>query len=140
MRQTKAEIYLHLVWTTAGRAAMVTEAIEADVYRCIEDQVKRHFRSDVLAIGGMPDHVHALVRIRTTVAVSKLVQQMKGVSTTFVRDKLRTGEPFNWQDGYGVFSVSRSHVKRVITYIQNQKQHHASDKLWPEWEEAGEEV
>jgi REP element-mobilizing transposase RayT len=74
-----------------GRQPMVTEAIEADVYRCIEDQVKRHFRSEVLAIGGMPDHVHVLVRIRTTVAVSKLVQQMKGVSTNFVRDQLQTG-------------------------------------------------
>ena len=65
---------------------------------------------------------------------------MKGVSTNFVRDQLQTGEPFNWQDGYGVFSVSRSHVKRVIAYVENQKQHHASNKLWSEREEDGEDV
>ena len=94
MRQTKAEIYLHLVWATWGRQPLLTEDIEQDVYRCIEDQVRRHFRSEVLAIGGVADHVHLVVRIRTTVAVSKLAQQVKGVSTAFVRDQLRPEEPF----------------------------------------------
>ena len=82
----------------------------------------------------MPDHVHLLVQIPTTVTAARLAQQVKGVSSTLARTQLRPGGFFGWQDGFGVFSVTHTDKERVCAYIQNQKQHHANDAVWLEWE------
>ncbi len=139
MKRTKAEIYLHFVWGTWGRLPMVSEKIEREIYRCIESEARR-IQCTVLALNGMPDHVHLVVRIPTRVCAAQLAQHVKGVSSTFVRDHLCQGELFRWQEGFGVFSLSRSHVQKVIAYVENQKQHHAHGKLWSEWEETDLEV
>ena|SRR5947209_8062492 len=87
----------------------------------------------------MPDHVHLLVTVPSRLSAADLAQQVKGVSSRFVSEQLPGHEGFYWQEGYGVFSVSRSHVKRVIAYIRDQKHHHQANLLWPEWEETDEE-
>src|SRR5262245_11021265 len=97
MHRSLGEIYLHLVWSTRRRQHLVTEDIERDVYRCIEDQARK-LKCTVLAIGGMPDHVHLVVHTPTIVCAAKLAKQVKGVSSTFVRDQLNIHEPFRWQD------------------------------------------
>ena len=89
----------------------------------------------MLAIGGMPDHVHLAVRVPATVAPFKLMNQVKGVSSALVRKQLLSGELFGWQDGYAVFSFSRSHRERVVAYIRCQERHHATGELWKEWEQ-----
>ena len=139
MRRSKAEIYLHFVWGTLRRLPLVSENIERDIYRCVGDQATK-LQCVVLAIGGMPDHVHLLARVPAKISASELAKQVKGVSSAFGRDRLGGESLFGWQDGYGVFSVSRSHVKRIIAYIENQKRHHADGTLWPEWEETDEEA
>ena len=139
MRQTKAEIYLHFVWATHQRQPLVNLDIERDVYRCIESEAKR-LKCVTLAIGGMSDHVHLFVRIPTKISAATLMQQVKGVSSTFVRDQLKTNSYFGWQDGYGVFSVSRPHIQYVVDYIENQKRHHANGTFWGQWEEADQEA
>jgi putative transposase len=138
MSSSLSEIYFHLVWTTWRRQPFVTEEIERDVYRSIEKEVKR-LRCDVLAIGGMPDHVHLVVKTPTNVHSAKIAQQVKGVSSTFVRDQLRPGELFRWQAGFAAFSICRPHVKAVKAYVHNQKQHHGSGKLWRSLETCPEE-
>lgn len=93
----------------------------------------------VLALGGMPDHVHMVLRYPAKLGISKLLQQLKGISSHFANDRL--GLPlFRWQDGYGAFSLSRSHLTAAIEYVEHQEEHHAGGKLWPEWEETHEEV
>lgn len=85
----------------------------------------------------MPDHVHLLVRFGRQVTLGKFMNQVKGVSSAFLNDKLYPGEPqglFRWQPGYGVFSVTPSHLERVIAYVQNQKAHHTSGDLHERWE------
>ena len=139
MRRSKVEIYLHFVWGTLHRLPLVTEEIERDVYRCIGDQAAG-LGCIVLAIGGISDHVHLLLRVPAKVSASELMKQVKGVSSAFGRDRLGGESLFGWQDGYGVFSVTRSHTDRVCAYIKNQKRHHADGTLWPEWEETDEEV
>ena len=138
MRRSKAEIYLHLVWATHKRKALLTEDIERAVYRCIESEAHRS-GCVVLAIGGMPDHVHLLVQVPSTVSAAALAKQVKGVSSTMVRDRMELEEPFRWQENYAAFSVSRSHLTRVMDYVKNQKARHATGKLWDGWEEADEE-
>ena len=133
MGQSHVEIYLHFVWATRHRAPLVTGAVAKQIYACILEQ-SRTLRCENLAIGGMPDHLHLAVRLPATVAAAKLMHQVKGVSSAFARDVALGGETFGWQDGYGVFSFSRSHRSKVVAYIQNQHRHHAEQTTWAEWE------
>ena len=86
----------------------------------------------------MPDHIHLVVQMPAKCSPAQLMQRVKGRSSAWARQHLVSGAFFGWQDGYGVFSFSRSHRQRVIAYVTNQKRHHAAGKLWPEWEQAGE--
>jgi putative transposase len=88
----------------------------------------------------MEDHVHVVTRMPSTVAIARLAQHLKGETSNLVRVTFKMDDLFEWQEGYAAFSVSRSHVRRVVTYVENQKQHHAASKLWPEWEETDEEA
>lgn len=124
-RASRSEIYLHLVRATYRRMPLVTGDVERAVYACIMDQARKA-GCELLAIGGMPDHVHVAVRVPPTAAPATLAKQMKGVSSTMIRTQVRPGEFFGWQDGYGAFSFSRSHVERVVAYVRNQKTHHGA--------------
>ena len=139
MRHSKAELYVHLVWATDGREPYLNPEMERSVHHCLQQEAVR-LRCTVLALNGMPDHVHILTRIPPTLNVSSLAKQLKGVSSRFVSEQVNSIDYFKWQDGYGAFSISRSHVKRVVLYIKNQKKHHAEGTIWPEWEEVNESL
>lgn len=138
MRQSKADVYLHLVWATLRREPMLSDEIERAVYRCIEREARR-LGCEVLALGVMPDHVHLCVKIPTRLAIARLMNQVKGVSSHFVHDQLPNQEAFRWQGGYGVFSVGPNQVACIIAYIENQKKHHADGRIYSRWEETDEE-
>ena len=86
-------------------------------------------RCSVLELGGMPDHVHILAKVPTIISIAGLVKTIKGCTSNMMGGKLY------WQAGYGVFSISRSHVDRVVSYVKNQRRHHVNGTTWPEWEE-----
>lgn len=138
MRHSTVEIYLHLVWATMGREPLLEPEVERAVYRCIQSEAAS-LRCETLALGGMPDHVHLLAKVPSTVCAADLANKVKGGSSRFANDQLQLSYVFRWQEGYGVFSVSRSHVARVCRYIQNQREHHESGAIWPEWEQTDEE-
>jgi REP element-mobilizing transposase RayT len=77
-----------------------------------------------LAIGGTADHVHILLSLPATLSVAKAIQLIKGGSSKWVHDRLPKYRKFEWQDGYGAFSVSASQMKSVVTYINRQKEPH----------------
>ena len=137
MRRNKLDICLHFVWATWDRLPLITEEIEQEVYRCLE-QACREEKCEVLAVGGMPDHVHVLLLSHNTATAAGLMNHLKGGSSRFVSEQLLPGGWFAWQANYGCFSVSRSHRKRVIDYIQNQKQQHTDGNLWSDAEETNE--
>lgn len=139
MRRSKAEIYLHLVWATRERQGFVTPAVAERLYPFLEMQA-RHLGCHVFAIGGMPDHVHLVVRTPTTVCAAQLLKQMKGSSSAFVNDLTCRTPYFRWQEGYGVFSLCRPLLGKVIRYALNQEHHHSQGHLWAEWEETDEEA
>jgi len=134
-RNNKVEIYLHYVWTTHSRHPMIRPEIERELYRCIEAACRKE-KCDVLAVGGTEDHVHLAIKLPTTTPPYKVMQTVKGTSSAFARDHLvKPGDSFCWQDGYGVFSFSRSHKTLVINYISKQKEHHQTGELWPDVED-----
>lgn len=88
-----------------------------------------------LAIGGIADHVHLLVRLHTTVAVATLAKEVKGSSSHLVTHEITPGAFFKWQGAYGAFTLRKEDVPTVQAYIESQKEHHAAGELWEEWEQ-----
>ncbi len=72
----------------------------------------------------MPDHVHLLVGLKPSIAISDLVRDIKAGSSKFITDNHWVKGKFNWQEGFGAFSYSRSQIDAVIKYILNQEEHH----------------
>jgi REP element-mobilizing transposase RayT len=81
----------------------------------------------------MPDHVHIFVGMRPTQSLSDLMQDIKGSSSKWINDKKLVKGRFEWQEGYGAFSYSKSHVFDVIQYIQNQELHHQKASFMDEY-------
>jgi REP element-mobilizing transposase RayT len=81
-------------------------------------------KAKMLAINCMPDHTHIFVGFKPVILISDFVKEIKVESNEFISDKKRLNGKFNWQDGYGVFSYTHSHIDRVIKYILNQEAHH----------------
>lgn len=133
--RSRVELYLHFVWATHQWLPLVTPEIEIAVYASILAEAER-CRLEVLALNGIPDQVHLVVQKPAAITQSAIMQRVKGVSSTFVRDNVVTpGSRFHWQDGYGVFSFHGAQRGRVIAYVQNQKRYHATGDVRPNWEE-----
>jgi putative transposase len=139
MRRDTLAIYVHLVWATWDRLPLITPAIERPLHRVIASEAQK-MGCTLLALNSVPDHLHILVRMPSTVAVAELVKQLKGVSSHFVNDTLKPKPPFKWQGFYGAFSVSRWDVEQIVAYIQRQKEHHEVGTLIAELESVSEEI
>ena len=139
MRRSRSEIYLHLVWATQKREPAITPELRERLYSFLEMQI-RHLGCQVLAIGGMPDHIHIVVRIPTTLCAAQLLKQVKGSSSAFVNDLRGRSPYFRWQEGAGSFSLCRPFLAKVIQYVENQESHHRAGALWMTLEEATEEI
>jgi putative transposase len=137
----KQEYYLHLVWATKKREGVIPDCYEADIYRLIISEAKK-LDCTVLAVNGMPDHIHVLVACASAVSPAQLANQLKGVTSAFLNEDARKDANlarFRWQEGYGLFSIGKNQVERVRSYIERQKEHHARKQLWPDWETTPED-
>lgn len=90
-------------------------------------------RARLIAEGGMPDHVHLLIDIGREVSIATIVREIKAKSSSWLHKKL--GKDFHWQAGYGYFTVSTSHLKNVVQYIEHQEEHHRTKTFQEEFEE-----
>ena len=134
MRTPFTQLYLHCVWATWDRLPLITPKIEQPVYAAILAKC-RELKCEHLAIGGMPDHVHLLVQLHTTIAVADLLKEVKGASSHLMTHKIMPNGFFKWQGAYGAFTIRKSEVLRVRAYIEHQKAHHTKNELWDEWEQ-----
>ncbi len=134
MRHTRVAAFIHFVWATWDRLPLLTGEFEREAHRAIAAKcVKLH--ADVVAIGGIEDHVHLLVRIPATISLADLVGQAKGATAHLATHRLLPpGQFFKWQGAYAAFSVSLSDVPRVKAYIARQREHHALGTTLDEWE------
>jgi len=110
-----------------NRLPLITPDIQPRVYRCIQKEVHR-MNAQAIAIGGIADHVHVLVRYPPAVSVSELIKQMKGVSSRLVHDQV-AGDFFKWQGSYGAFSIAERDVAMVRRYVHRQEEHHRTGRL-----------
>jgi REP element-mobilizing transposase RayT len=130
MRENYSKLFVHLVWGTWDRLPLITPEIRLPVYQGITEQAKRN-GCELIAVGGIEDHVHALLRIPTTITIADLAKGLKGGSSHMVTKALRPGTFFKWQGSYGSFTVSRSHVPMIRAYVLNQERHHRENRLSP---------
>ena len=108
--------------------------LERCLWRTIQSEAEKQ-GCQVLAIGGMPDHIHMILVHPPTLSVSKLLNQLKGTSSSVVRAELGTETFFKWAEGYSAFSLSSTHCRHAIAYVEKQKEHHSHNDLWERWEE-----
>jgi REP element-mobilizing transposase RayT len=124
MASTFSNLLYHLVFATKNRLPLIQENLRDDLYGYMGG-ILRGEGGVLLEIGGMPDHVHLLIKLRTDVAVSTVVQKVKAKSSKRTNEREVSPERFEWQEGYGIFSVSESLASRVRRYIRGQQEHHA---------------
>jgi REP element-mobilizing transposase RayT len=122
MPDSHTEVYVHLVWTTRQRIPWLAGEIRDLAYGCIRTECDT-MRLDVIALNGVEDHVHLLVRVTATISIAALVKQIKGSSSHLIRRSTHL-EQFSWQEGYSAFSVSRWDISKIKEYIASQEEHH----------------
>lgn len=132
MPGTHTEIFLHLIWSTWDRIPLLHGEVERVAYASIRAECAA-MKAEVLALGGVEDHVHLLVKLPATVSVATFMNQVKGASSHLLTHRT-ANIGFKWQGGYGAYSVSRDHLSVVSRYIERQKEHHAAGALDPNLE------
>ncbi|HEY3289074.1 MAG TPA: IS200/IS605 family transposase [Anaerolineae bacterium] len=133
MYSNYTQLFIHLVWATWNRLPLITDDVQTELYSAIAAKCIA-IRCQPLAIGGIADHVHTLIRMPTTISVAEIAKDIKGSSSHLMTHNILPETAFKWQGSYGAFSVSKSGVERVIAYIHNQKVHHESQHLISELE------
>ncbi|WP_028121419.1 IS200/IS605 family transposase [Epilithonimonas tenax] len=123
MANTYTQIYIQIVFAVKGRQNLIPKEHRDELHKFITGIVSNRGQR-LFAIFAMPDHVHLLVSISPNVLISDLVRDIKAGSSKFINDKKWIVGKFNWQEGYGAFSYSKSHVDNVVKYILNQEEHH----------------
>jgi REP element-mobilizing transposase RayT len=127
------QLYIHYVWSTWERLPLIDLAVEHRLYAAMMTKCQE-LGCAAIAVGGIADHVHLLVRLATTVSIARLVAEVKGASSHLMNHEVGSASPFKWQNGYGAFTISKRGTPTVRAYILNQKQHHANGELYMELE------
>ena len=123
MANTYTQIHIQAIFAVQNRTSVIRDPWKIGLYKYITGILQNH-KHKMLAINGMPDHIHIFFGMRTTQSLSDLLQEIKGCSSKWINDHGHTKGKFSWQEGYGAFSYSKSHVNNVINYIKNQERHH----------------
>jgi REP element-mobilizing transposase RayT len=126
MGQSLSQLYVHLTFSTKDRKPYIQEIWELKLYACFSTVLKK-YDCPILIINSVSDHVHILFGLPKDHALSTLVNELKSESVKWIRSIGKINKDFDWQDGYGAFSVSHFQVDVVTRFIKNQKNHH--DKL-----------
>lgn len=120
MPHSYAQNHVHLVFSAKKRLKIIPQQLQPRLWAYIAGICKNNNMLS-FAVGGMPDHIHVLFRLPATLALIRAVTLIKSNSSKWLR---KTDPRFAWQQGYGAFSVSSSHLSKVIRYIDHQEAHH----------------
>ncbi len=123
MVNTFSQIYLQFVFAVKHRQCLVRKENKEELHRYTTGLVQNR-KAKMLAVHCMPDHMHLFVGFKPSVLISDFIQEIKVETNEFINKKNWIDKHFSWQEGYGVFSYSQSHIDRVIKYIMNQEAHH----------------
>jgi REP element-mobilizing transposase RayT len=123
MANTYTQLYIHLVIVVKGRENLLTSRFRDDLCKYISGIIVNK-KQKLLAIGGMPDHLHIFLSMNPDTKLSDLARDIKANSSKWINENRFVKGKFNWQEGYGAFSYAKSQRDVVIKYIMNQEKHH----------------
>lgn len=134
MPNTYTQIHIQAIFAVKKRIALIQPTWENQLYKYITGIIQTN-EHKLLAINGMPDHVHTFFGMRPDQSLSDLMQDIKGSSSKWINEKNFLDAHFEWQSGYGAFSYSKSQIPNVIAYIKNQKVHHRQVRFIDEYKQ-----
>ena len=129
---TYTQIHIQFVFAVKYRRALIQPSWKDELHKYITGMIQNKTHK-MLQINTMPDHLHMLIGFRPNENMSQLIQVVKSESTKFINDNHLSQQEFGWQDSFGAFSYCKSHVHNVISYIQNQEQHHKKQTFLEEY-------
>ena len=132
MANTYSNLFYHIVFSTKGRADFIHRDIERRVWAYIGGIARKHGMT-ALQVGGIENHIHALMMAKPITSPSNIAKYLKGESSKWIKTEFPNLKGFGWQDGYGIFSVSKSNAPDVIEYIKSQREHHAKQSFEEEY-------
>lgn len=132
MANTFSQIYLQFVFAVKHRQCLIAKEHKEELHKYITGLVQNR-EAKMLAIHCMPDHIHLFAGIKPVVFIPDFVKEIKVESNEFINSKNWINKKFNWQEGYGVFSYSHSHIDAVVKYILNQEKHHQKETFKHEY-------
>ncbi len=132
MANTFSQVSIHCVFAVKGRENIITPAFRDRLHAYMSAILKGSVAYP-LAVNGWSDHVHVFFELPMTVSIADLMRNLKSKSSKWVNDNRLVLGRFQWQEGYGAFSYSRSQRDEVIRYIINQEKHHATTTFREEY-------
>ncbi len=132
MANTYHQIYIQTIFAVKFRNATIKKEWQSQLFGVIGNLINEN-GCKTLIVNGVEDHVHCFLGLKPTVCVSDLMKVVKAKSSKWVNDNAKTNARFEWQEGYGAFSYSRSQFDDVIAYIQGQEEHHKKQTFREEY-------
>ncbi len=132
MADSFTQLHIQFVFAVKYRNGLINASWKERLHQYISAIVQNE-KHKMLQINSMPDHIHLLVGLRPYQSISSLIQKVKTGSNDWINKTNLLSSKFAWQEGYGAFSYSRSHVENVINYIRNQEQHHKKTTFLDEY-------
>jgi putative transposase len=123
MANTYTQIYLQLIFAVQDRISLIKESWEVELYKYITGIIQNNGHK-LIAINGVPNHIHIFIGYKPHQLIPELLQDIKGFSSKWINKQGFVKAKFSWQESYGAFSYSHSHIDSVVKYIMNQKGHH----------------
>jgi len=116
-------VQIHYVWSTKSREPLLDARLRERLWPYLGG-IARESKMKALAIGGAVNHVHMLISLPATISVAKAIQLLKGNSSKWIHETFSEMRSFEWQKGYGAFSVGISAINATVSYIRDQAEHH----------------
>jgi len=132
MPNTYSQIYIQVVFAVKGRQNLLSKSWREELFKYMSGIISKKGHKSII-VNGVSDHVHILVGLKPAFAISDLVRDVKNNSANFINSKNWIKSKFSWQEGYGAFSYSHSHLDRVYNYVLNQEKHHAKSPFREEY-------
>ena len=132
MAHSLARAIFHIVFSTKNRERLLGDSIREKLFAYIA-VVGRDMKCEVYRVGGMPDHVHVAIDLGRNISLAEFTKKIKQSSSLWLKQQSPEFRAFSWQEGYGAFSVSQTHLPKLITYIQTQEEHHKTTSFLDEF-------
>ena len=123
MGSTLTNLMYHIVFSTKGRERSITPEIKNELYQYMIGIIGKE-GGLVLQIGGMPDHIHIVIKLKPIHSLSEIIKKVKANSSKWLNKSNRLPFKFSWQEGYGAFTASESQIQAIIRYVKEQENHH----------------